>query len=93
MARSRDTAKKENSSESIKESEKKKEVIRIREKGQSVRVRAGAGINFDHVNGKYLGKGVFEVDMVSDGPGSKSGWGHLANNEGWVGLDFVEILK
>lgn len=93
MARSRETVKRETSDESPKEVETKTKAIRVREKGQSVRIRAGAGTNFAHVNGKYLGKGIFEVDEIAKGPGSKSGWGHLANGEGWVGLDFVEILK
>lgn len=66
---------------------------KVREKGVPVRIRAGAGVNFAHVNGKYLGKGTFEIDQIAKGIGSKSGWGRLANGDGWVGLDFVEIIE
>lgn len=68
-------------------------IIKIREGSAPVRIRAGAGLSFPHVDGKYIGKGVFEVDEVSQGPGSKSGWGHLVNGDGWVAMDFVEIVK
>lgn len=68
-------------------------LTKIRERDNPVRIRAGAGIHFTHVDGKYLGKGTFEIDAVEDGPGSKTGWGHLVNGDGWVALDFVEILK
>lgn len=73
--------------------ESTKEVFKIREGSVPVRIRAGAGIDTAHVSGKYLGKKEYEVDEVLEGPGSKSGWGHLVNGEGWVALDYVEILK
>lgn len=66
---------------------------RIREGKSPVRIRAAADISSAHVDGKYLGPGVFEVDKIEQGPGSKTGWGHLANGEGWVALDFVEFVK
>lgn len=67
-------------------------ICKVREKGIMVRIRSGPGTNYDHVNGEYLGKGVFEIDQKSDGVGSMSGWGHLVNGKGWVALDFVEIV-
>lgn len=70
-----------------------KKIIRIKERDVHVRIRAGAGINYAHVNGEYLGSGVFEVDEIAQGVGSMSGWGHLVNGKGWVALDFVEVLK
>lgn len=73
--------------------EAKPEIIKIREASAPVRIRSGAGLSFSHVDGKYLGKGVFDVDEVREGPGSKSGWGHLANGDGWVAMDFVEIVN
>lgn len=66
--------------------------IRIQEKDHPVRIRIGPGTDFAHIDGKYLGKGVFEVDEIKEGVGSKSGWGHLTNEAGWVALDFVTIL-
>lgn len=76
-------------------SQESEEIIpfQIKEGPVPVRIRAGAGTHTSHVDGKFLGKGVFTVDKVRIGPGSKSGWGHLSTGEGWVGLDFVEILK
>lgn len=73
--------------------EPEKKIIKIRERGMNVRIRAGAGVNFDHVNGMYLGSGVFDVDEIAPGIGSMSGWGHLANGKGWVAMDFVEIVE
>lgn len=67
-------------------------LMKIREGDKPVRIRSGAGISYSHVDGKYLGKGVFEIDEISPGPGSTSGWGHLANGLGWVALDFVETV-
>lgn len=68
-------------------------LMKIREGEAPVRIRSGAGINFSHVDGMYLGPGVFDVDEILDGPGSKKGWGHLANALGWVALDFVEEVN
>lgn len=70
-----------------------KMTMQIKEGSVPVRVRSGPGTNYSHVGGKYLGKGIFEVDTVRDGIGSKSGWGHVESIDGWVALDFVEILK
>lgn len=66
---------------------------RIKEGKSPVRIRAEADINSTHVGGKYLGAGVFEIDKVEPGPGSRHGWGHLANGDGWVALDYVEFVK
>lgn len=67
--------------------------MKVKEGALSVRIRAGAGIDTPHVDGKYLGKGVHIIDEVKEGPGSKSGWGHLSTGEGWVCLDYVEIVN
>lgn len=68
-------------------------VMRIQENGTPVRIRSEASIYAEHVHGEYLGPGVHEIDKVSKGPGSKAGWGRLADGKGWVALEFVEILK
>lgn len=69
------------------------EIVQIREGSLPVRIRSGPGLSFSHVNGRYLGKGVYEVSEIVDGPGSKAGWGRLANGDGWVAMEFVEIVK
>lgn len=66
--------------------------MRVRERNFKVRIRAGAGTNFEHINGMYLGRGEHEIDQISQGPGSTKGWGHLADGTGWVSLDFVDVL-
>ena len=68
------------------------EIKKVRERDVRVRIRSGPGVNFDHVNGEYLGRGVFEIDKVESGIGSTSGWGHLVNGKGWVALDFLDIV-
>lgn len=65
-------------------------LMKVKEKESPVRIRAGAGTNYSHVDGRYLGSGIFEIVEIESGPGSKSGWGRLANGDGWVALDFVE---
>lgn len=77
-------------SEPLKKEISEKIPFSVKEKGQSVRIRSGPGVSYAHVDGKYLGSGVFEIDEISDGPGSESGWGKLSNGSGWVGLDFVD---
>lgn len=67
-------------------------IMRVVEKDAPVRIRSGPGIDFSHVDGRYLGKGTFEIDRFEDGPGSKAGWGHLANGSGWVALDYVDRI-
>lgn len=73
--------------------EESSDAIQVQEKDAPVRIRSGPGTNYSHDGGQYLGKGSHSVDKVSDGMGSKSGWGHLADGRGWIALDFVEILK
>lgn len=76
-------------------SEKKKAsevVMKVKEGDRPVRIRSGPGIGYSHVGGKCLGKGVFEIVEISNGPGSDSGWGRLMNGDGWVALDFVEMV-
>lgn len=93
MARTKNTKREQSSETEPIVEDSKPATFKVREKGTSVRIRAGAGTNFAHVDGKYLGKGVFVIDEVKKGEGSKTGWGHLAGRDGWVALDFVEIVK
>lgn len=42
--------------------------------------------------GKYTGKGIFAITEIQNGSGSNLGWGKLRNGEGWISLDYVEML-
>lgn len=66
-------------------------LMKVRELSAPVRIRAGAGTDFAHT-GKYLGKGIFDIVEIANGEGSLGGWGKLSNGDGWVALDFVEIV-
>lgn len=68
-------------------------LMKVKEGDRPVRIRSGPGVSYSHVGGKCLGKGVFEIVEISNGPGSESGWGRLANGDGWVALDFVEKVN
>lgn len=65
-------------------------LMQVEEGAYSVRIRSGPGTSYSNPGGRYLGKGVHAVDEIQDGPGSKTGWGHLMSGDGWVGLDFVK---
>lgn len=82
----------ENVSKTKETTTSKKPNKRIRQRELMVRIRAGAGVNYQHVDNQFLGEGTFEIDEIAPGPGSATGWGHLVNGKGWVALDFVEIL-
>lgn len=56
-----------------------------------LRIRSGPGSE-NQPTGKYTGKGVFAITEIQNGSGSKSGWGKLKNGEGWISLDYVELL-
>lgn len=57
----------------------------------NLRIRTGPGTNYDST-GKYTGQGTFTVTEIQNGTGSKKGWGKLESINGWVCLDYVEIL-
>lgn len=67
--------------------------MRVKEADLPVRVRTGPGTDFQWISGEYLGEGVHDVAEVSEGSGSKSGWGKLADGRGWVALDFVYRVR
>ena len=54
-------------------------------------IRAGAGTDTKKT-GKCTGIGVFTITEVRSGKGSKSGWGKLKSNAGWVSLDYCEQI-
>lgn len=56
-----------------------------------LRIRSGPGSE-NAPTGKYTGKGVFVITEIQNGSGSATGWGKLKNGEGWISLDYVELL-
>lgn len=66
-------------------------IIKVRIGTTPVRIRDDASIQSKHT-GKYAVNTIYDVDEVRNGPGSKSGWGHLMNGDGWIALDFCEII-
>ena len=63
--------------------------MRVKEANLLIRIRTAPGIDQPWVPGEYLGSGVHEIVEVSEGAGSKSGWGKLSDGRGWIALDFV----
>jgi hypothetical protein len=55
----------------------------------NLNIRTGPGTNYAKT-GNYTGKGVFTIMEVRGGSGSKSGWGKLKSNAGWISLDYAE---
>lgn len=55
---------------------------------EDLNIRKGPGMNYAKT-GKFTGKGVFTIVDVSNGPGSKTGWGKLKSGSGWVSLDYT----
>lgn len=67
--------------------------MRVKEADLPVRVRTGPGTDYQWVSGEYLGEGVHEIVELSEGAGSKSGWGKLSDGRGWVALDFTYRVR
>lgn len=57
-------------------------------------IRKGPGTNYDILDGKCTGKGVFTIVEVQEGKGASEGWGLLktyqTNRNGWVSLNFAK---
>lgn len=51
-------------------------------------IRKGPSINYAKT-GLKTGKGVFTIVEVKNGSGSKTGWGKLKSDTGWISLDYV----
>lgn len=73
----------------INENTPKEQMVRIGV--DRLRIRSGPGSD-NHPTGKYTGKGLFAITEIQNGSGSTSGWGKLKNGEGWISLDYVELL-
>lgn len=58
-----------------------------------LRIRKGPGTNYAKT-GKHTGKGTFTIVEVSNGEGSKNGWGLLKSyqrdRDGWISLDYAK---
>lgn len=72
--------------EEVKE-EPKERLVRIGVDRLRIRTEPGGA-----PTGKYTGKGVFAITEIQNGSGSNLGWGKLRNGEGWISLDYVEML-
>lgn len=57
----------------------------------NLNIRKGPGKDYDRT-GKFTGSGVFEITEKKPGKGSEKGWGKLVSEEGWISLDFCEVL-
>lgn len=68
-----------------------KQTVAVRIDVSNLRIRTGPGTNYDST-GKYTGKGIFSVSEIQNGIGSENGWGKLESTDGWVCLDYVELL-
>lgn len=55
---------------------------------ENLNIRTGPGTNYPKT-GLHTGKGVFTITEVQDGQGSKSGWGKLKSDAGWISLDYA----
>lgn len=55
----------------------------------NLNIRKGPGTNYS-VTGTYTGAGTFTIVEVSNGTGSKTGWGQLKSGAGWICLDFTK---
>lgn len=69
-----------------------KQTMEIRIEVSNLRIRTGPGTNYNST-GKYTGKGNFNITEIQNGTGSKKGWGKLKSINGWVCLDYVEMLS
>lgn len=61
--------------------------IKVRVDNPYLIIRNGPGTNYEKVG--YAGTGDFELLNVTDGQGSKAGWGKLAGRHGWIAMDYV----
>lgn len=57
----------------------------------NLNIRKGPGSNFERT-GKYTGKGIFTIEEVIDGKGSKTGWGKLKSGAGWICMDYAKKI-
>lgn len=63
----------------------------IRVDVRNLRIRKGPGKEYDPT-GSYTGVGEFQIIDCQNGSGSEKGWGLLADNSGWVSLDFATLV-
>lgn len=55
----------------------------------NLNIRKGPGTNYG-TTGNFTGKGTFTIVEVSEGSGSRSGWGRLKSGAGWICLDHAK---
>lgn len=64
--------------------------FKVRIKYTDLNIRKGPGTNYDRV--RFIEPGAYTIVEVSDGKGSKTGWGKLKSGIGWISLDYVTII-
>lgn len=77
--------------ESVTPGEKIKMNFKVKVETPNLNIRSGPGTNYKKT-GAHTGIGVFTIDTVEDGSGSKTGWGHLLSDAGWISLDFAKRI-
>lgn len=66
--------------------------FKVRVDISNLNIRKGPGTNYDKT-GDYTRVGEFTIVDISDGPGSKNGWGKLKSGAGWISLDYAKKIK
>ncbi|MBP5593888.1 MAG: glycoside hydrolase family protein [Pseudobutyrivibrio sp.] len=75
-----------------KKEEKEQEVpFVVKVEIDNLNIRKGPGTNYARIN-KFTGVGAFTIVKVSEGKGSKTGWGKLRSGLGWVSLDYCKRI-
>jgi len=64
---------------------------KVRVAANALKIRAGAGTNYDSV-GVIRDKGVYTIVDESDGKGADK-WGKLKSGQGWISLDYTNRLE
>ncbi len=65
----------------------KKVVVRI----SNLRIRKGPGTDYVWT-GKYVEQGEATINDIKNGKGSSKGWGKLADQSGWISLDYASFI-
>ena len=81
----------ESKTKDIRSTEEKTVLIQVQIEVENLRVRSGPGTEYEPT-GKYTGAGVFTIEEIQNGTGSKTGWGRLKSGIGWICLDYTKPM-
>ena len=65
--------------------------FKVRVSITNLNIRKGPGTNYS-TTGNHVKPGVYTIVEKAVGRGSTKGWGKLKSGDGWISLDFVEIV-